>query len=495
MTVPRTSVELMGEVDAVVVGAGPNGLTAAAVMARAGLSVRVFETAHTVGGGARTTELTEPGFRHDPCSAVHPLGIGSPVFGALELERHGLEWLHPRIPMAHPFPDGTAGVLARSVATTATSLGPDGRAYERLMAPLAGRWAEVAGDLLRPPWAAWPEHPIRLAQFGLRAAVPAALLDRVFRGPWAPALLAGLAAHGMAPLTAPTGTAIALVFATAAHSSGWPIPRGGSQSISDALAADLVEHGGEITLEHEVRSIAELPAARAYLLDVSPTALARIVGDRFPDGYRSRLERYRYGPGVYKIDYALHEPVPWTAAACREAGTVHLGAGFSQIRDALSSVHAGRVPDPPFLITAQPTLLDPSRAPAGGHTFWVYAHVPGGFDGDLTSLVERHIEEFAPGFADTVRARHVSRPADLEADNANYVGGDIACGSAAGLRLVTRPHPSRTPYATPDPSVFLCSSATPPGPGVHGMCGYHAARAALSRRFGIRLPVDPSGEV
>ncbi|MBO0845815.1 MAG: NAD(P)/FAD-dependent oxidoreductase [Nocardioides sp.] len=482
----------MAEVDAVVVGAGPNGLTAAAVMARAGLSVRVYEAADTVGGGARTRELTVPGFRHDPCSAVHPLGIGSPVFRALELERHGLEWLQPDVPMAHPFPNGTAGILARSVEETAVSLGRDEGVYRLLVGPLAGRWAELSGDLLRVPWAAWPDHPVRLGQFGLRAAVPAALLDRIFRGAKAPALLAGMTAHAMAPLTAPTGTAVALVFAVAAHSSGWPIPCGGSQSIVDALVADLTEHGGEVVLDHEVRDLAELPSAEAYLLDVSPTALGRMAGDRLPDRFRSRLAGYRYGPGVYKIDYALDDPVPWTSPVCRRAGTVHLGARFEEVRAALSAVHAGRVPDPPFLITAQPTVVDASRAPEGGHTFWVYAHVPNGYVGDLTDAVERQIERFAPGFRGVVRARHVSRPADLEAGNANYVGGDIACGSAAGLRLVARPSLRRTPYATPDPAVYLCSSATPPGPGVHGMCGYHAARAALRSRFGVRLPTDPS---
>jgi phytoene dehydrogenase-like protein len=282
------------------------------------------------------------------------------------------------------------------------------------------------------------------------------------------------------------------VFAVAAHSAGWPIPRGGSQSIVDALAGDLAEHGGQVVLDHEVRSLTELPTARAYLLDVSPTGLARIARDRLPRRYRRRLGRYRYGPGVFKLDYALDEPVPWTAEACRRAGTVHLAPGFADVRSALSAVHAGRVPDPPFLITAQPTVVDPSRAPEGAHTFWVYAHVPHGYDGDLADAVERQVERFAPGFRDVVRARHVSTPADLQADNPNYVGGDIACGSAAGLRLVVRPQVRRNPYATPDPAVYLCSSATPPGPGVHGMCGYHAARAALRHRFGVRLPVDPS---
>ncbi|HET7071168.1 MAG TPA: NAD(P)/FAD-dependent oxidoreductase [Nocardioides sp.] len=481
----------MAEVDAVVVGAGPNGLTAAAVMARQGLSVRVYEANDAVGGGSRTRELTLPGFRHDPCSAVHPLAIGSPVFRALDLGRHGLEWLQPDVPMAHPLPDGTAAVLARSVDETAASLGPDGGAYRWLMGPLAGEWDDLAPDLLRPPWAAWPEHPLRLAQFGLRAALPASLLGRIFRGGRAQALLAGMTAHAMAPLSAPTGTAVALVFATAAHSSGWPIPRGGSQSIADALSAIVTEHGGEIVLDHEVRRLADLPSARVYLLDVSPTALARIAGDRLPGRFRSRLAAYRYGPGVFKIDYALDEAVPWTASTCLRAGTVHVGATYAEVRSALSAVHAGRVPDPPFLITAQPTVVDPTRAPNGGHTFWVYAHVPGGYAGDLTAAVERRIEQFAPGFRDVVRARHVTGPADLEAANANYVGGDIACGSAAGLRLVARPHLRRTPYSTPDPAVYLCSSATPPGPGVHGMCGYHAARIALRRRFGVRLPVDP----
>jgi phytoene dehydrogenase-like protein len=482
----------VAEVDAVVVGAGPNGLTAAAVLARAGLAVRVYEAADTVGGGARTRELTEPGFRHDPCSAVHPLAVASPVFEALRLDRHGLEWLQPEIPMAHPFPDGTAAVLARSVEESAASLGPDARAYRRLIGPLAGGWSELAGDVLRTPWAAWPQHPVRLGQFGLRAAVPAALLDRLFRGEKAPALLAGMTAHAMAPLTSPMGSAIAMVFAMAAHSSGWPVPRGGSQSIVDALAAEVTAHGGEVVVGHEVATLSELPAARAYLLDVSPTALERIAGDRLPDALRRRLRRYRYGPGVYKIDYALDGPVPWTAEACRRAGTVHLAPSFADIRSALAEVQAGRVPDPPFLITAQPSVVDPSRAPAGAHTFWVYAHVPRGYDGDLTDAVERQVERFAPGFRDVVRARHVSRPADLEAENANYVGGDIAVGSAAGLRLVARPQLRWTPYATPDPAVYLCSAATPPGPGVHGMCGYHAARTALRRQFGIRLPVVPT---
>jgi phytoene dehydrogenase-like protein len=476
----------MAGIDAVVVGAGPNGLTAAVVMARAGLSVQVFEANDTVGGGARSHELD--GFRYDTCSAVHPLGVGSPVFRSLGLQ---IDWLQPEIAMAHPFPDGSAAVLERDVDRTARSLGPDADSYRTTVAPFVARWRDLAGDLLKPPWAGWPTDPATVARFGVRAAVPAALLDRVLQGEKAPALLAGLAAHSMAPLTAPTGMPIALVFAIAAHAVGWPVPRGGSQAISDALVTDLTDHGGRIVTGHPVESLDDLPPARAYLLDVSPTALARIAGARLPDRFRRRLQRYRYGPGVHKLDYALSEPVPWTAPECRKAGTVHLGPRYDDIRGALAAVHAGRPPEPPFLVTAQPSIVDPTRAPEGKHTFWAYAHVPHGWTGDLTDAVERQVERFAPGFRDTVLARHVSRPADIESANANYVGGDIACGSATGLRLVTRPRLAWNPYATPDEQVFLCSAATPPGPGVHGMCGYHAARTALRQLFDVRLPLAP----
>ena len=478
----------VGDVDAVVVGAGPNGLTAAAVLARAGLSVSVHEARDTPGGGARTAELTLPGFRHDPCSAVHPLGISSPAFDALGLTAHGLEWLQPDLPLAHPFPDGPPAVLACSVSRTAASLGPDAQTYRRLLEPLADRGQALLGDLLQVPWTGWPAEPGPLARFGVRAAVPAALLPRLLRGERAPALLAGMAAHSMAPLTALPSTAVALVFALAGHTRGWPVPRGGSQAITDALVRVVTAHGGRLVTGHPVRDLAELPRARAYLLDVSPTALADLAGDRLPARFLGRLHRYRYGPAVFKVDYALDGPVPWTASECRRAGTVHLGPRFGDVRAALSDIRAGRLPDPPFLITAQPGVVDPSRAPAGRHTFWVYAHVPHGWDGDLTDAVERQVERFAPGFRDLVLARHAARPADLAAANANYVGGDIACGSAAGVRLLLRPRASPTPWATPDPSVFLCSSATPPGPGVHGMCGFHAARLALRQRFGVHLP-------
>jgi phytoene dehydrogenase-like protein len=480
----------MADVDAIVVGAGPNGLTAAVMLARAGLSVRVYEGADGIGGGARTEELTLPGFRHDPCSAVHPLGAGSPVFRALPLAEHGLDWVHPELPLAHPFPDGSAAVLDRSMTATAASLGVDRDAYLRLVEPFAGRWDELAEDVLRPPLAGLPRHPLLLARFGLRGAVPAALLAHRFRGERARGLLAGLAAHVIAPLTAPATAGVALLFALAAHAGGWPFPRGGSQAVADALAGLLTSLGGRIETGRPVRTLAELPPARAYLFDTTPEALAAIAGDALPRRFAARLRRYRHGPGVFKLDYALSAPVPWTASACHRAGTVHLGPSLGEIGAALRAVHRAAAPNPPFLIAAQPSLFDPSRAPAGRHVLWVYAHVPNGWRGDLTAAVERQLERFAPGFRDTVLARTVSGPAEVAARNPNNLGGDIAVGRCDRLRLVFRPTLTPVPYATPNPAIFLCSSATPPGPGVHGMCGYHAADSALRRAFRAPSPID-----
>ncbi|WP_322974547.1 phytoene desaturase family protein [Actinacidiphila epipremni] len=460
--------------DAVVVGAGPNGLTAAVELARAGLSVQLYEAADTVGGGARTEELTLPGFRHDPCSAVHPFGIGSPAFEALPLGRHGLEWLHPDIPMAHPFPDGTAAVLGRSVGATAASLGPrDAVTYRKLMAPYVGHWDTIAADFFRPQWAGIPRDPYRFARFGLTGLPPVSLLALRFRGAKARGLLAGLAGHAITKLSQPLTGAMAMMFALAAHERGWPVARGGSQAISDALAGHLTELGGTIRTGVTVRKLDELPPARAYVFDTSPTALARIAA--LGDAYRN----YRYGPSVFKIDYALDGPVPWTAPEARRAGTVHVGPTFTEIGDALTRAVTGRPPHTPFLITAQPTVVDPSRAPEGKHVFWAYGHVPNGWHGDATDAVERQIERFAPGFRDLVLARAVTGPAGLAARNANYVGGDVACGAFAGLQTVLRPRLAAVPYATSRPGVFLCSSATPPGPGVHGMSGLGAARAVL----------------
>ena len=483
----------MADFDAVVVGAGPNGLTAAVTLADAGLSVLVCEAADTVGGGARTQELTLPGFRHDPCSAVHPLAAGSPVLRALGLERDGLSWIHPELSLAHPFPDGSAAILTRSMAQTARALGSrDEAAYLRMLGPLGGRWDALAADFLRPPLAGWPADPVGFGWFGLLAALPAAALARIFAGERARGLIAGLAAHVTAPLTSPLTSGAAIMFALAAHHGGWPLPRGGSQAISDALAARLAALGGEIKTGCMVSGLDELPSARAYLFDTDPAHAVRIAGDRLRGWYTDRfLRHYRHGPAVFKCDYALSGPVPWTAPEARRAGTVHLGPSIAEIGAALRSARRGTAPDPPFLITSQPSVFDESRAPAGSHVLWVYAQVPHGWRGDLTGRIEDQVERFAPGFRDLVLARAVTTPADLEARNPNNVGGDIAGGRCDRLGLVLRPAPLPlpVPYATPDPRVFLCSSATPPGPGVHGMCGYHAARAALRQVFRVRSPL------
>ncbi|MDF3298680.1 phytoene desaturase family protein [Streptomyces tropicalis] len=463
--------------DAVVVGAGPNGLTAAVELARRGFSVAVFEARGTVGGGARTEELTLPGFRHDPCSAAHPLGISSPAFRALPLERHGLEWVHPELPMAHPFPDGTAAVLARSVAETAASLGPrDAGTYRRLVEPFLPRWDTLVRDFMSLPAAPLPHDPVTLARFGLTGLPPSTWLMRRFRDERARTLFAGLVAHVIAPLGGLATSAVGLMFALAAHARGWPVARGGSQAVSDALAGLLRDLGGAVHTDYEVKRLDDLPPARAYVFDTSPTALARIAGlGRYCEGYR-------YGPGVFKIDYALDGPVPWTAGQARRAGTVQVGADSAEIGGALRAVsREGRAPDRPFLITVQPSVADPTRAPAGKHVFWAYGHVPHGWTGDLTDAVERQLERFAPGFRDRVLARATAGPPELAARNANYVGGDIACGAASGLQLLLRPRLSLHPYHTPHPAVFLCSSATPPGPGVHGMSGHNAARAVWRR--------------
>lgn len=463
--------------DAVVVGAGPNGLTAAVELARRGFSVAVFEARDTVGGGARTEELTLPGFRHDPCSAAHPLGVNSPAFRAMPLARYGLEWLHADLPMAHPFPDGTAAVLARSVAETAASFGPrDAGAYRRLVEPFLSRWDTLAHDFMSLPLTSLPRDPVTLARFGLAGLPPSTWLMRRFRDERAKALFAGLVGHVMAPLGGVATGAVGLVFALAAHARGWPVARGGSQAISDALAAYLVDLGGTVHTDYEVKRLDDLPPARAYVFDTSPTALARIAG------FGGYYERFRYGAGVFKIDYALDGPVPWTASEARRATTVQVAADRAEIDTALRAAsRENRAPDTPFLITVQPSVVDPSRAPGGKQVFWAYGHVPNGWTGDLTDAIERQLERFAPGFRDRVLARATAGPPQLAARNANYVGGDIGSGAADGLQLMLRPKLSLFPYATPHPAIFICSSATPPGPGVHGMSGHNAAKAVWKR--------------
>jgi phytoene dehydrogenase-like protein len=470
--------------DAVVVGSGPNGLAAAITLALAGCRVLVFEAQATIGGGTRSAELTLPGVVHDVCSAVHPLGVSSPFFGTLfstggPAGGLGLEWVYPLAAVAHPFDDGTAAVLERSIAATGETLGPDSAAYARLMAPLVDGWQALVPDLLGPlPLP--PHHPLALARFGLKAVRSASGLARsTFAGERARGLFAGLAAHSMLPLERPLSAAFGLVLGAAGHAVGWPMARGGSQRIADALAACLRLLGGEIAAGRPVGSLDELPPARAVLLDITPRQVLRLAGDRLPAGYRRALRRYRYGPGAFKVDWALDGPIPWRAAECGRAATVHLGGTLAEIAASERAAWQGTPAERPYVLLVQPTLFDPSRAPHGVHTAWAYCHVPNGSPFDMTERIEAQVERFAPGFRDRILARSVMPPAELERHDANYVGGDIAGGVQDLRQQYARPAARLVPYATPVDGLFLCSSSTPPGAGVHGMCGYHAARAVL----------------
>jgi len=429
----------------------------------------------------RSAELTLPGFRHDVCSAVHPLGCVSPFFRTLPLAEHGLEWTHPPAPLAHPLDDGSVVLLERSIDATAQALGDDAAAYRRLMAPLVGRWHALAGmvlgPLLRPP-----RHPLILARFGLYAVWSARrLAQRLFREEPARALFAGLAGHSMLSLEQPISASFGLVLGILGHAVGWPVTRGGSQSIANALTSILRSLGGEILTGTRVESLDELPAVRAVLCDVTPRQVLRIAGQRLPPAYRRQLARYRYGPGVFKLDYALDAPIPWRASACLRAATVHVGGTLAEIAAAEAAVSRGETPEQPFVLLAQPSLFDPTRAPEGRHTAWAYCHVPNGCTADMTARIEAQIERFAPGFRHRVLARSALSPAALEQWNANHVGGDINGGIQSLRQLLARPAFRSDPYTMPAPGLYLCSASTPPGGGVHGMCGYHAARAALRR--------------
>jgi phytoene dehydrogenase-like protein len=464
--------------DAIVVGSGPNGLAAAIALARAGRSVRVLEGSETIGGGLRTEELTLPGFLHDTCSAIHPLGVASPFFRSVPLAAHGVDWIHPPAPLAHPLDDGTAVLLERSLDETAAGVGPDGLAWRRLFGPLVAAAPELIDGTLAP--LGLPRHPVPMARFGLGALRSASGLARSrFDGQRARALFAGCAAHSLLPLESAATAAFGLVLALLGHAVGWPLPRGGSQRVADALASYLVSLGGELETGRPVASLSELPPARVTMLDVTPRQLLALTGDRLGGRYRRALERYRYGPGVVKVDYALSGPVPWRAAECARAATVHLGGTLDEIAAAEAEVASGGHPLRPFVLVAQQSLFDPSRAPDGSHTLWAYTHVPNGSTVDVTDRIEAQLERFAPGFRERVLARSVLGPAALEARNPNYVGGDINGGSAELRQLFARPVARPVPYRTPLDGVFLCSSSTPPGGGVHGMCGYHSARAAL----------------
>jgi phytoene dehydrogenase-like protein len=467
--------------DAIVVGAGPNGLAAAVTLARAGRSVLLLEAAATVGGGTRSAELTRPGFVHDFCSAIHPLGVASPFFKGLSLREHGLEWIFPDAAAAHPFADGPPAMLEGSVEETARSLGPDADAYRDALSPLVGEADRLLPDLLAPLWPP-TRHPFLMARFGVRAMVSARrAARRLFRGERARGFFAGLAAHSVLPLESAFTASFGYVFALLGHTSGWPMARGGSQKIADALTSCLRSLGGEVETSRRVASLDELPPARAVLLDLTPRQIVRIAGARLPAGYRRALERYRYGPAAFKLDMALSAPIPWKDPACARAATVHLGATLDEISASERAPHEGRLAERPYVILAQQSLFDPTRAPAGRHTAWAYCHVPHASTVDAADRIEAQIERFAPGFRDVVLARHVTTPAAFALYDENYVGGDIAGGSAAFPQLFLRPARRLVPYATPDPRLFICSSSTPPGAGVHGMCGYLAARVALRR--------------
>ncbi len=470
--------------DAIVVGSGPNGLSAAITMARAGRSVIVYEARETIGGGSRSAELTLPGFVHDICSAIHPMGLASPFFRTLPLEEHGVEWIHPSAPLAHPLDDGTAAILERSIEATGETLGRDAVAYRKLMTPLVANWEKILDFVLGPLRP--PRHPFALPRFGLQAIRSAkGLAESVFKGEHARALFAGMAAHSMLPLDQIVSAGFGLILGMLGHAVGWPMPRSGSQQIVNALASYLRSLGGEIVTGVEVKSIDSLPSARAILFDLTPHQLLRIAGSRLPQSYQHQLQRYRYGPGVFKVDFALDGPVPWKAKACLRAGTIHIGGTLPEIAASERAVSRGEHPERPYVLTAQQSLFDSTRAPEGKQTFWTYCHVPNSSTFDMTERIEAQIERFAPGFRDRILARHVFNPVELEHYNPNYIGGDFNGGLQDLWQFFTRPTMQLIPYpyATPAKGIYICSSSTPPGGGVHGMCGYYAARSALGDGF------------
>jgi phytoene dehydrogenase-like protein len=479
------------EYDAIVVGSGPNGLAAAITLARAGISVAVLEANSTIGGGTRSAELTLPGFVHDVCSAVHPLAAGSPFFKTLPLQRFELEWIHPGIPLAHPLDDGTTACLHRDVDVTAKSLGRDAGIYRNLFNPLARDWEKLATEFLRP-MLHLPRHPVALGRFGLAAITPARFFAKTFfREEQTRALFAGIAAHSFLPLEALASAAFGLVLGIAGHAVGWPIPRGGSQSIANALANYLRDLGGKIDINRRIDNLDQIPKSAVVLFDTTVWQFSHIAGDRLPARYRERLNHFRHAPGIFKIDYALSSPIPWKAEVCRSAGTIHLGGTLDEVANSEREVARGQLPNRPFTLVAQQSLFDETRAPAGKHTLWAYCHVPFGCKINMSDAMESQIERFAPGFRDCIFARHKTGAADLEKSNPNLAGGDINGGAANLRQLIARPIFSRTPYRTPLRGVYLCSSSTPPGGGVHGMCGYHAARAALRDHFDKKIPAIP----
>ncbi len=466
--------------DAVVVGAGPNGLAAAAVLARAGHSVRVYEAAATAGGGARTAELTLPGFLHDVCSAIHPMGVASPVFKALELEKHGLVWRHPEIPYAQTLEHGLGAAAYRSLDETADGLGPDGPAWKGLMKPFVDAWDEFS-DTFYSPIVRVPKHPLLMARFGLHGIQPAVrFAQELFETEAARALFGGCAGHSLSSLRAPLTTSFGLGLALQAHAVGWPAAEGGSQSITAALVRCLTAAGGELVTSSPVRTLKQLPESKVVLFDCTPSQVSALCDDALPPRFHRAAQRFRRGPGVFKLDYALSGPMPWTAEPLRRAGTVHVGGSLAELAESEQAVAEGRLPERPYLLVAQQSLFD-ARAPKGQHTLWAYCHVPNGSTAEMAERIEAQLERFAPGFKQRVLARHVRDPKGFEAYNESYQGGDISGGALDLMQLVFRPWPKADPWATPNPRLFLCGQSTPPGPAVHGMCGYWAAQSALRR--------------
>jgi phytoene dehydrogenase-like protein len=466
--------------DAIIIGSGPNGFAAGIELLRAGMSVKIVEAADTIGGGMRSAELTLPGFVNDICSTIHPLGLASPFFRGVPLAEYGVEFIQPTASVAHPLGDGRVALLLPSLEETAERLGVDGASYRRIFGPLADNWQALTPDLLAPLGV--PNHPFLLASFGLKALHSArGFIQNNFKEQSAAAAFAGCAAHSMIPLEAAASASFGLVLGMMVHAVGWPMIRGGSNKLADALAAYFKDLGGEIETGHTVTNVDELSAHRAILFDITPRQIIDIAGHRLPGGYLRRLRKYVYGAGVFKMDWALSEPVPWSNAECALSATVHLGGTFDEVAHSEQLVSEGKVSDSPFIIFVQTSLFDDTRAPAGQHTGWAYCHVPNGWTGDCTQLIEDQIERFAPGFRDTVVARSVWTPADYESHNANYIGGDINGGSAMLSQLFTRPVAAIDPYHIPSTNMYICSSSTPPGGGVHGMCGHHAAKSVVKR--------------
>jgi len=464
--------------DAIVVGSGPNGLACAVELARNGVDVTVLESEETIGGGTRTSELTVPGLLHDDCSATHPMAAASPFLNSLDLGKHGLEWLWPEVDLAHPLDDGSAGVMVRSIEQTARGLGEDGGAWKRVFGASSANFDDVLEDMLAPIVHV-PKHPLRLVRFGLPAAAPATLLARSWKTPQARALFGGVAAHAFSPLNRPMSSSVGCALIDACHAFGWPVAKGGSRSITDALASVLREHGGKIETGRRVTSLEELGGPDVVAFDLAPGAVAQIAGERLPARVARSYRRYRHGPGAFKLDLAVEGGVPWTNEACRRAGTVHVGGTFEEIAVAERAINRGSMPEGPYILVGQQYLADPSRSQGDLHPVWAYAHVPSGYSGDATESVLSQIERFAPGVRERIVATSTRTPADLTAYNANYVGGDIITGANTPLQVLFRPRFALDPYSAGTDGVYLCSAATPPGAGAHGMNGYNAARSAL----------------